>query len=239
MAYVDPSTLFADGVTYIQASSVRHALEFVHDYRCQYCRRKSNLLESDHIYPRSLGGPDALENYLPACSACNHRKFDGLLTEDRLYELVARASALAPAVLARLGRSKPKVEYKYPHPRYISDRDAVNAVRIECRPDFKRGKTRKPRPVYVPAPTLSDEQKRRLSRWLDEPQRNADWWWFTSTPRRVKVEEILAHVFGKRGVELYPEGDDYHKVEWFLKERGWRRKKVELLTGKGWYYVRG
>ena len=35
-------------------------------------------LTVDHILPKSLGGPDILENYQPMCAPCNTRKGNGL-----------------------------------------------------------------------------------------------------------------------------------------------------------------
>ncbi|HET6232729.1 MAG TPA: HNH endonuclease [Longimicrobiaceae bacterium] len=49
--------------------------------RCAYCLRTRKVLADhglrltrDHVHPRSRGGPDAWENVVAACQACNCRK---------------------------------------------------------------------------------------------------------------------------------------------------------------------
>lgn len=43
-----------------------------------YCLNTNNgkimMMTKDHIYPRSLGGADSLENYQPMCMRCNCKK---------------------------------------------------------------------------------------------------------------------------------------------------------------------
>lgn len=46
---------------------------------CAYCGGKADTV--DHVVPRSRGGDHSWENCVAACSACNHRKADRLLTE--------------------------------------------------------------------------------------------------------------------------------------------------------------
>lgn len=43
---------------------------------CLYCgnRHAMSALSRDHVVPRCLGGPDAWENVVTACTRCNHRK---------------------------------------------------------------------------------------------------------------------------------------------------------------------
>jgi 5-methylcytosine-specific restriction endonuclease McrA len=43
-----------------------------HDGRCGYCGIPADTV--DHMTPRARGGPDALENMVPACAPCNRRK---------------------------------------------------------------------------------------------------------------------------------------------------------------------
>jgi len=52
------------------------------NFTCQYCGRKSPnvILEIDHIYPKSKGGEDKIENYITACHDCNLGKGDYILT---------------------------------------------------------------------------------------------------------------------------------------------------------------
>jgi hypothetical protein len=44
-----------------------------HD-RCQKCRIRTGLVHTDHIHPRSKGGPDHIDNYQLTCSRCNTSK---------------------------------------------------------------------------------------------------------------------------------------------------------------------
>lgn len=48
-------------------------------HSCAYCGDKADTV--DHVVPRSRGGEHSWENCVAACSACNHRKADRLLTE--------------------------------------------------------------------------------------------------------------------------------------------------------------
>lgn len=43
---------------------------------CHYCKNKfhSEDLTKDHIVPKSLGGPNAVWNYVKACVVCNQEK---------------------------------------------------------------------------------------------------------------------------------------------------------------------
>lgn len=56
-------------------------------YRCQYCGRASyelrprESLTRDHVIPISRGGLNVWTNVVTACSPCNTRKADHLLTE--------------------------------------------------------------------------------------------------------------------------------------------------------------
>lgn len=57
------------------------------NYTCQYCGRKvtelgnGETLTRDHIYPKDKGGKDRWENVTTACSSCNLKKGNLLLTE--------------------------------------------------------------------------------------------------------------------------------------------------------------
>lgn len=60
-------------------------------YRCQYCGRASyelrprESLTRDHVIPISRGGLNVWTNVVTACSPCNTRKADHLLTEIRMH----------------------------------------------------------------------------------------------------------------------------------------------------------
>jgi 5-methylcytosine-specific restriction endonuclease McrA len=43
-------------------------------YTCQYCGRHSSDLTIDHVLPKSRGGPNAWDNLVAACRACNLKK---------------------------------------------------------------------------------------------------------------------------------------------------------------------
>ncbi|MCH9768856.1 MAG: HNH endonuclease [Actinomycetia bacterium] len=57
----------------------RAALMHRDRFRCAYCGAKADTV--DHVVPRSRGGAHSWENCVAACSGCNHRKADRLLTE--------------------------------------------------------------------------------------------------------------------------------------------------------------
>lgn len=57
----------------------RAALMHRDRFRCAYCGTKADTV--DHVIPRSRGGAHSWENCVAACSACNHRKADKLLSE--------------------------------------------------------------------------------------------------------------------------------------------------------------
>ena len=57
----------------------RAALMHRDRFRCAYCGAKADTV--DHVVPRSRGGDHSWENCVAACSACNHRKADKLLSE--------------------------------------------------------------------------------------------------------------------------------------------------------------
>jgi 5-methylcytosine-specific restriction endonuclease McrA len=57
----------------------RAALMHRDRFRCAYCGAKADTV--DHVVPRSRGGDHSWENCVAACSTCNHRKADHLLTE--------------------------------------------------------------------------------------------------------------------------------------------------------------
>jgi hypothetical protein len=54
---------------------------------CEYCHSPEKISTSrftiDHIYPRSLGGSDDLENLALACSRCNQRRYNFIVGRDR------------------------------------------------------------------------------------------------------------------------------------------------------------
>ncbi len=57
----------------------RAALMHRDRFRCAYCGMKADTV--DHVIPRSRGGDHSWENCVAACSSCNHRKADKLLSE--------------------------------------------------------------------------------------------------------------------------------------------------------------
>ncbi|EJZ05664.1 HNH endonuclease [Mycolicibacterium vaccae] len=57
----------------------RAALMHRDRFRCAYCGAKADTV--DHVVPRSRGGAHSWENCVAACSSCNHRKADRLLSE--------------------------------------------------------------------------------------------------------------------------------------------------------------
>jgi 5-methylcytosine-specific restriction endonuclease McrA len=51
------------------------------DYKCAYCKERTNHLSPDHVIPLSRGGENTLNNILPACTTCNTSKNKKLLEE--------------------------------------------------------------------------------------------------------------------------------------------------------------
>ena len=54
-----------------------------YDNRCIYCNAETQLV-ADHATPLSRGGSDAIDNIVPACSACNNKKH--IMTYDEFVE---------------------------------------------------------------------------------------------------------------------------------------------------------
>ena len=57
-------------------------------FACRYCGSKpgSDLLEVDHLIPRSRGGSDKEANLVTACKTCNSRKSDTIFFPHGLIE---------------------------------------------------------------------------------------------------------------------------------------------------------
>ncbi len=53
------------------------------DYTCQYCGKRGNKLECDHIHPVAKGGTHEDSNLATACFSCNRSKRDKTLSEWR------------------------------------------------------------------------------------------------------------------------------------------------------------
>ncbi len=59
---IHPSTILRENLLLIETGE-----------RCAYCGSSSSL-EWDHVIPRSLGGPDTIDNLVRACGPCNRAK---------------------------------------------------------------------------------------------------------------------------------------------------------------------
>lgn len=57
----------------------RRAVLEMYDYTCAYCFRYGNTL--DHVIPRARGGTNEWSNLVVACTRCNCKKADRLLSE--------------------------------------------------------------------------------------------------------------------------------------------------------------
>ena len=53
---------------------MRFAIYKGDNYRCRKCRRKTNDLEVDHIYPIAKGGKSTYDNLQTFCHRCNVKK---------------------------------------------------------------------------------------------------------------------------------------------------------------------
>ncbi|KGM13334.1 HNH endonuclease [Cellulomonas bogoriensis 69B4 = DSM 16987] len=80
------------------------------DHRCAYCTAPADTV--DHVHPRSRGGRHEWTNVVAACSRCNHRKADRLLSEIG-WQLLVTPSLPAP------GRAIPGVASR-PHPTWVA-----------------------------------------------------------------------------------------------------------------------
>lgn len=76
-------------------------------YRCQYCGEvlPAAELTTDHVVPRSRGGPTSWDNVVTACSPCNRRK-GGRSPAQAHMELAKRPRRPAhlPGLAARIRR---------------------------------------------------------------------------------------------------------------------------------------
>jgi 5-methylcytosine-specific restriction endonuclease McrA len=67
-------------VPYRHAAPLTRRTVFERDgHRCAYCSCRAETI--DHVIPRSRGGAHEWNNVVAACSRCNHRKADRLLSE--------------------------------------------------------------------------------------------------------------------------------------------------------------
>jgi 5-methylcytosine-specific restriction endonuclease McrA len=57
----------------------RRAVLEMYDYTCAYCFKHGNTL--DHVVPRARGGTNTWGNVVVACTKCNNKKADRLLSE--------------------------------------------------------------------------------------------------------------------------------------------------------------
>jgi 5-methylcytosine-specific restriction endonuclease McrA len=64
--------------------TIKEWIELIVEYKhsCAYCGRYTEKLTQDHIIPLNRGGNHTKLNIVPACSSCNCRKNDLLLSED-------------------------------------------------------------------------------------------------------------------------------------------------------------
>ncbi|MBC7290423.1 MAG: HNH endonuclease [Actinotalea sp.] len=66
-------------------------------HRCAYCAGAADTV--DHVHPRSRGGAHVWTNVVAACSRCNHRKADRLLSEIGWQLLVTPTHPGGPAAV--------------------------------------------------------------------------------------------------------------------------------------------
>ena len=61
----------------VTISAAKRAAVLARDHhRCVFCGCRT-FLTLDHVYPKSLGGTDAIDNLQTVCQPCNARKGDG------------------------------------------------------------------------------------------------------------------------------------------------------------------
>lgn len=61
---------------------IRFTVLYRDGFKCKYCGRGSDetVLQVDHIFPKSRGGENRIENYITACRDCNIGKGDAVLS---------------------------------------------------------------------------------------------------------------------------------------------------------------
>ena len=120
------------GVEYQQGTlagvELREYMIYKYNHECQYCKGQSNdqILEIDHIHPRSMGGSNRINNLILSCRKCNQLKSNLLLNEwllsiynNRLINKKYKESLLSniPNVIKRKS------------PKSFKDTAVVNAIR--------------------------------------------------------------------------------------------------------------
>jgi hypothetical protein len=73
-----------------QSRTARFRILHADHFTCRYCggRPGCDLLEVDHLIPRSLGGSDHPSNLVTACKTCNSRKSNAIFFPHDLIERV-------------------------------------------------------------------------------------------------------------------------------------------------------
>lgn len=92
-----------NGMNWIRQNK-RFALYLRDDCRCVYCRRalgdKGVKMTLDHVVPRSLGGDNAADNLITACSKCNSKR--GNLPVEEFADALMAMGADPTQVYSRL-----------------------------------------------------------------------------------------------------------------------------------------
>jgi 5-methylcytosine-specific restriction endonuclease McrA len=79
---------------------------------CQYCNRhkaelkKGEFMTRDHVLPRAKGGKDEWTNVVTACSKCNNKKADYLLSEIGMSLLKQPKTPTVFEILARSSKTR-------------------------------------------------------------------------------------------------------------------------------------
>ena len=88
------------GVEYQQGDlwgyEVKEYLLHKHEHKCAYCGKKDMPLQVDHIYPKSHGGSNRVDNLAIACKPCNQRKGNTIpdnIEDDRMRRSVKRVQS--------------------------------------------------------------------------------------------------------------------------------------------------
>ena len=74
-------------------------------WTCAYCGGQAN--EVDHVYPKSRGGEDSLDNCVAACKDCNIRKRDSVFLGDGSTPPLLLANKISPI---RIGANQSKTD---------------------------------------------------------------------------------------------------------------------------------
>lgn len=95
------------------------------DFTCVYCGQRGPDMSADHYIPRSLGGPDVIQNLVTACRSCNMTKQDRAPYE---WKVIAQ--------YGRFSYVRDYLKQQEPKPAYIQDRHPLHIQELMLDPQW-------------------------------------------------------------------------------------------------------